>query len=58
MTRIFGCIPGSCVFLLLCNRCVFIKFTDLIFKIYEFDDHIVHEYKWWDFKPNTEILQE
>ena len=36
--RIFGCIPGRCIFLLLCNICFFVKFTDLIFMIYEFDE--------------------
>ena len=38
-SRIFGCIPEGCVFLLL--RVVnvsIVKFTDLIFMIYEFDE--------------------
>ena len=29
-SRIIGCIPEVCVFLLLCNRFFFVKFTDLI----------------------------
>ena len=29
-SRIFGCIPEGCVFLLLCSHASFVKFTDLI----------------------------
>ena len=36
-SRIFWCVSEGCVFLLFCSHVSFVKFTDLIFMIYEFD---------------------
>ena len=34
VSRIFGCIPGGCVFLLLCIRRVFVMFTNFILMVH------------------------